>query len=553
VSTAANLVIADCDTLYKLAVRYSPFLRFHEKERFFPILAESWLRMTTAAPWAADAEAAQKDLGDHPLDPHSRGAALFVPGQSPLDPAVVAAGPPVSGDRALQFSADTSDPYAIGRSSLTTATARTFLDVGGWLDPATRRSGDVEYLAAMYSELAGAINENVPWTPMDAFDNVPHSWCPQTPNPTTYCEVTWAGSQQQLAEQMDLSDLAPGDRILDEWVAFTYHYLYAAREPSGLDDSTRHLEGQWESVTLFFSGGPMPDRNKTVQNMVATVPGWIILSEGYDRSLGRHLTDLRAWNHPDVEHNGDHPVIYVGLGTHRQFWSPQGGTVWDPTANPPTGSDPGVHDDDDTSPGFGPFLEAALVLLWLAAVAFSVIPPPWNLFVAAVFLVFALMLFLLWLASLIADELNQGSGDPLGPFGGSDNTSDGGPQGGSDEEPAQPATPPGDPGATGGQFGLPNTGSPTGGSGVSFDVRLIDNLPPLPRSREPVPGPRYTSYPSDRRCEHPYWWDYSGLWGVAVVGGLSGDWESGGRRVDEVGRDWAYWASVALALELHSL
>ncbi len=383
----AKLVVADCDTLYKLATRYSPFLRYHEKERFFPILAESWLRMTTAAPWAADPHVADKDLGDHPLDPHSRGTALFVPGLRPFGPAQVVAGPPVAGDRALQFSFATDDPYAIGRTALATATARTFLDVGGWLDPGTRKSGDVEYLAALYSELGSAINENVPWTPMDRFDNVPHSWCPQSPNPTTYCEVTWAGSQQRLAEQRSLSDLAPGDRILDSWVAFTYHYLYAAREPSGPDDTTRHLEGQWESVTLFFTGGPMTGRDKTVRNMVATEPTWIVLSEGYDRSLDRHLTDLRAWNHPDVEHNGDHPVVYVGLGTHRQFWKPQSGTVWDPTANPPQGSDPGVHDDEDeTLPGFEPFLEAAYILLWLAALALA-IPPPWGEIIALVLFV----------------------------------------------------------------------------------------------------------------------------------------------------------------------
>ena len=64
-----DFVDADCETLFKLAIEHSPFLRYHEAERFFPILAESWLTMTSRAPWASDPDIVQKTLGDVAADP----------------------------------------------------------------------------------------------------------------------------------------------------------------------------------------------------------------------------------------------------------------------------------------------------------------------------------------------------------------------------------------------------------------------------------------------------------------------------------------------------
>ena len=566
-----DFVAADCETLFKLAVEHSPFLRYHEAERFFPILAESWLTLTSHAPWASDPDILEKTLGDVAADPKSRGAALCMAEElagGMLDHLRVIAGPPVAEDRPLRLGDDPTDPYDIGRAALRGINSRTFLDIGGWLDPSTRRQGDVDYLASLYSELAAAINPDVPWTATDVMDHLPHSWIPQTPNPTVYCEVVWGGSHQELAERLGLPDLAPGDATLSEWVAFTYHYLYAAREPALGETGPRKLEGQWESVTLFFRGGPMRKDRVGVRTMVATEPEFVVISQGVERSLGQHNTLIRAWQ--DVTHDatGKHPIIYVGLGTHRNFFEPQSGTVWDPTSNPPPGTDPGVHDDDDhTWSGIDELLVWILMLLvigaWLVAFLASLGPVGVviAIIVAIILIIVILLLLIAWLISKIKEDDNEDSGDPLPEWGDEEDTGGGtGPQGGSDEPPAPPGSgPDGGPGGGpggggpggGGTFGLPNTGSPTGRAGVSFDVRLVDRLVRAEDMAAPDRTRRPTPYPSPDRCESPYWWDYSGGWGVRVPPSVDNDWESGWQRVDENGRDWAYWASVRLATFLH--
>ena len=41
----------DCRSIAELADTYSPFVRWSDAERFFPILAESWLQHASSAPW----------------------------------------------------------------------------------------------------------------------------------------------------------------------------------------------------------------------------------------------------------------------------------------------------------------------------------------------------------------------------------------------------------------------------------------------------------------------------------------------------------------------
>jgi hypothetical protein len=79
--------------------------------------------------------------------------------------------------------------------------------------------------------------------------------------------------------------------------------------------------------------------------------------------------------------------------------------------------------------------------------------------------------------------------------------------------------------------GVTNTGSPAGFNTVDFDVRVID----------PWRSSRRTGYPAGEATEYPYWWDYTGRWGVRVEPRVENDWEDGTRRVDGFRRSWAYW------------
>ena len=197
----------DCKALYELAQRFSPVLHYHEQERFYPVLAESWLTHTTEAPWSTDTA---HHLGDLKPDPFRRGMALCQmlvrQGHAgPLRTRVnVLAGQPVGGDRPLQLDDDDSDPYAIGRHDLRTATDDVFLDLAGWLPDKGLSTGDIERLYALFSELSGAINPNMDWTPIIGTADLPHAWIPQPVNPTTYCEARWAHDFTDASDKFGL-------------------------------------------------------------------------------------------------------------------------------------------------------------------------------------------------------------------------------------------------------------------------------------------------------------------------------------------------------------
>jgi hypothetical protein len=509
----------DCDTLHELAVAYSPVLRFHESERFFPALAESWLTHTTEAPWPDDASHV---LGDFAIDPRRRGMALC---EMIADELGVIAGPTIGGNRPLQLSTHDTDSYAIGRDVLTQVTDKTFLNLAGWRPDSNFSAGDTERLFSLFSELGAAINQSLDWKPPLGLDDLPHAWIPQPVNPTTYCEASWAGRSHKIGKENGRRDFADGDVTLDGYLALTYYYLYPAKEP-GIDGTGPTLEGQWEAVTLFFEGKGLAER---LGATVVAPPEYVVVSQGIDQASDyHHRTELRRWT--VTEQLGAHPVVYVAKGTHRFYFEPVSGQTGNPP-DPVIGTDPGDHDDDGHAGGFSDLGLLGLALLGLAALIaliFGIVVFPIILVVLALWLIFE------WLKSLWDSHSNDGSGDPVPGGYGNDEAGDDGTQGGGDEPPGD-STPP----DSGGGFGLPNTGSPTGRATVSFDVRLVDRFFEF--------GERTTGYPSPTICESPTWWNYSGGWGVRMVDGFGTGWENGTRRIDEFGRSWTYWNGLRLS------
>lgn len=528
-------VTLDCDSLYALARRYSPVLRFHERERFYPALAEAYLTHVTEAPWSSDPA---HHLGDLAPDPFRRGAALcaFPRRAAQTRPPVpkVLAGQPIGGNRPLQLSPEDSDPYAIGRKELRTVGRQVFVDLAGWLDDNVS-AGDLERIYALFSELSAAFNPDDAWNPLAGLGDLPHSWIPQSVNPTTYCEARWARTFPAMSDQDDLCDFPPSESEVGTFLALTYYYLYPAREP-GLDGVGYKLEGQWEAATLFFRGEG--DRGGVIDD----IPEHVVVSQGIDDAGDHHRTAYKAWWDPNLEVLGDHVVLYVARGTHRFFFNPVSGQTSEPGAgkkdNP--GADPGHHDDDRNEGPINDFLVLGIIFLALAVVAFFVLGPVG----AIIFLLLALWAFFQWLKSLFDSGDNDDSGDPIPGSQGNDEANGEGTQAGGDgsEEPAPPT--PGSGGGDGsGPFGLPNTGSPTGRATSFFDVRLVDRV--FLTADEPTP------YPSKTPCESPTWWEYSGGWGVRVWNGFASGWRSGTRRIDEHGRSWGYWNSLRLSTVLH--
>lgn len=518
---------ATCESLRELAAAYSPILRYDVSERCFPVLAESWLTHTTAAPWAEE----EREADDLPVDRFRRGTAVMR-ADTRLGGLEQRGGPPNPFDRPIQLTTQQDDPDSIGRYG--GVDASTFLDFGGW-QPGDLRRGDERYLYAAFSELSAAMAAGQPWELIEGRPNTPHLWVPQPVNPTVYAEIEWGGTYAQWSDKGGQDFPLGGVPELDQLLVVTYHYLYAMREPSPGDLVTRRLEGQWEAISLLFpctvGDGRTAEGRPTSLRWVEP-PSWVVISKGIERSgetpLRQHPNEVRAWG--QVERVHAHPIVYVAAGTHRHFFEP-GTVTFDPNSNPPPGF--GATDSE----GGGDFPGAEMLLVWcvVAAIVAGALLAAGLFVLAAILAILAIILFILWLISLIADAVNQASGGPLPPTPTNEEAGGGGAQGGGqDEPPAGGSTGP-DATATA-PPGTPNAGSPTGRDVVSFDVRVVDLLHHA--------GDR-TGFPSREPCEHPHWWAYSGSWGVNVRRPETpDDWESGTQRVDELHRSWGYWHTL---------
>jgi hypothetical protein len=160
--------------------------------------------------------------------------------------------------------------------------------------------------------------------------------------------------------------------------------------------------------------------------------------------------------------------------------------------------------------------------------------------IGAILMMLALLILLLWIISVIWEAVNQASGDPVPEWTDNDQArGDGAQAGTAEEEPAggltgtgpAPTDPP----------GTPNAGSPSGRNVVSFDVRVVDLM---------NEADARTGFPSNRPWEHPFWWEYTGSWGVNVTPATDSNWESGTQRVDKDHRSWGYWNALRVATVL---
>ena len=237
--------ILNQDTVEALARQFSPVLRFHPDERFFPLLAEAWLTTTTDGVWPDDPH--DPDNGPagaravktlfHPSDLQRRGGAFCLP----TSPALTAVGPvaglPLHIDRPVAL-----DPEAF--QAILEAGAEVFYNIGGWRNgPLDFTEGSLEYLEMLGSELASAISPSLQWRPLDSPEKgvtpegrrlttpvTPWSWIPQPVNITMYCEVSWAGAWQ-LRDQLAGTNDYGGATDLNGTIAFTYYLLYGGANP----------------------------------------------------------------------------------------------------------------------------------------------------------------------------------------------------------------------------------------------------------------------------------------------------------------------------------
>lgn len=548
-------------TVKDLAHRYHPILRFHESERFYPLLAEAWLSTVSNGVWP-ESDNHDTALLARPADPARRGAAfcsatkLTAAGIQPLS------GPAVSGDHPINL-----DPAFLAQ--ILDFGPEIFLDIGGWLPKGIFAEGDIEYLAGLTGELAAAINPAVAWKPQDTSQPrtqarpipqpMPWQWIAQPPNITLYCEVTWAGAWALRDTRAGTGDYG-GATDLDGYVAFTYYLLYGAREPGG---AGRCREGQWEAITLLFraDAGPVSEGGDLLASrgmLIADTPEAVVLSQNSNSDTNFFAAQARRYLH--CEQVSGRPVVYVTLGSHRNLFEPVTGQTYNPRNYGPHAPDTSRYDADAGWVGIDDALVVVGILAGLAALLTSLLGGT-ALYVAAALAVAWIMLAILillimWIVSACDEASDRDAGKNIGPRPEPQEASSSGPQAGGDgdEEPAPPAPAPAsasggapDSSGTTATVGLPNTGSPTGRETSFPDIRIIERL-----FHDGATG-KHTDFPATSEMENPRWWDYTGYWGLRVNSApASGTWESGSRRIDHLGRDWGFYNGLALLNAIHS-
>jgi hypothetical protein len=118
---------------------------------------------------------------------------------------------------------------------------------------------------------------------------------------------------------------APGRLALQYWMFWYF------------DDFVNTHEGDWEFVQVVFDAA-------TPEEALATAP----VAVGYSQHSGG---ERAGWTDPDLEREGDHPVVYVAAGSHANFMeaatflgrSADEGFGCDRTGEPSTRLLPGVH------------------------------------------------------------------------------------------------------------------------------------------------------------------------------------------------------------------
>ncbi len=92
----------------------------------------------------------------------------------------------------------------------------------------------------------------------------------------------------------------------EHWCVLQYYFFYAFNDwRSGFSGVNDH-EADWEMVLIYLS----EDESGAVQ------PEWVAYAS-HDYS-GDDLR--RHWNDPELERVGDHPVVYVGAGSHASYF-----------------------------------------------------------------------------------------------------------------------------------------------------------------------------------------------------------------------------------------
>lgn len=470
---------------------YLPQFQFADTEQIFPLKVDSWLQQCAQGDW--------KSAGD----PHRGTAAvtakvpLSLVGLDALVGCNGASGAPIDPSKTLPFNTPDS--------------GESFVDFAGWTSLVTGNgfvAGDDGYIRSYLSPYFAQFNNALGGpSPVNTLGGPPLARTTET-LPTTmsvYCEAAWAGAFTRLDIQNNTMDFAPAsttgspqpDLELDPYFVLTYYLFYPATEPppniGGMLVTSPNLlkrEGQWEAVSFYFKQSPNalllnpPNDLEIPSDPSQTTPAFVMLSAGITLSGDGQSPGL-AIDYPASSYTppppGPNPTVWVTSGTHKNLSSSTSVTTWE------TGQ----------SPSNSGWAAAGAGLEGVGGIVAGITGA------TGVGLVIG---FLLWLIGLLISVVDTTGPVPVlvtttdAPDSSGDVANSGGAVSGS--VPAATAT-----------------------SYVKAELVVISTLPNTPELPPPA------------------WWSYPGRWGIAVSSDSSG-WNSGGRRIDFIGRSRAYWNTV---------
>jgi hypothetical protein len=91
------------------------------------------------------------------------------------------------------------------------------------------------------------------------------------------------------------------------YVVLQYWFFYAMNDWRSSFGGVNDHEADWEHVAVVLADGQH-----------GPVPAWVVFASHDETG-----TDLRRrWDDPDLDHVGDHPVVYVGAGSHSAAYLP---------------------------------------------------------------------------------------------------------------------------------------------------------------------------------------------------------------------------------------
>ena len=92
------------------------------------------------------------------------------------------------------------------------------------------------------------------------------------------------------------------------WIVLQYLYFYAMNDWRTSFGGANDHEGDWEQVLVYLSDDPDGEPK----------PAWAAYSS-HDH-VGDDLR--RSWSDPELQRDGDHPIVFAGAGSHANYFSP---------------------------------------------------------------------------------------------------------------------------------------------------------------------------------------------------------------------------------------